>query len=85
MVKKRATSDHPINTATRPSFPSPQEKKLFFEFVEGLEKFEVRNGLDHFCVRPDSGRGNAGNGSKEDSTTVLHLGPMLKAAIRFYV
>lgn len=50
-----------------------------------MEKFEVRNGLDHFRVRPCGGRGNAGNDSREDAMTVLHLGPMLKAAIRFYV
>eukprot|EP00904_Undaria_pinnatifida_P000865 jgi/Undpi1/1077/HiC_scaffold_10.g04540.m1 len=64
---------------------SPMEKKLFFEFVQGLEKFEVRNGLDHFRVRPDGGRDNSGASAREDATTVLHLGPMLKAAIRFYV
>lgn len=45
----------------------------------------MRNGLDHFRVRSDLGDGNAGTGSREDATTVLHLGPMLKAAIRFYV
>lgn len=59
---------------------------MFFEFVKGLESFELRNGLDHYRIRPRRGQAN---GSTDDpvkeGATILHLGPMLKAAITFYV
>jgi len=78
------------------SLGGPQERKLFFEFLRDLEKFESRNGLDHYRVRPGLAprrrrgheNGDDGVGSRhcgEDGTTVVHLGPMLKAAIKFYV
>lgn len=65
---------------------SCQENKLFFEFIKGLEKFEHRNGLDHYRISSThkSNRSDGDDGWK-DGTTVVHLGPMLKAAIRFYV
>lgn len=64
---------------------SRQEKRLFFEFVKDLETFEHRNGLDHHRVRSEGHNGIVGTSSRDDGTTILHLGPMLKAAIRFYV
>lgn len=69
-------------------FPSCQENKLFFEFIKGLEKFEHRNGLDHYRIssaHQRNGRRNNGGNDWTEETTVVHLGPMLKAAIRFYV
>lgn len=63
-----------------------QERKLFFEFIKDLEKFELRNGLDHYRVRPSpKARRRNGFGDGDDGTTVMHLGPMLKASIKFYV
>lgn len=73
-----------------------QERRLFFEFIKGVERFELRNGLDHYRVRPRARRRNQdgfGDGNdgttrycgEDDGATVLHLGPMLKASIRFYV
>lgn len=74
-----------------------QERKLFFEFLRDLEEFERRNGLDHYRVRPSatprwrrglSGAVDAGTDGRcgeDDGTTVVHLGPMLKASIRFFV
>lgn len=73
-----------------------QERKLFFEFMKDLTAFEIRNGLDHFRVRPGSppsrhdgidgiSGGSARRCMQDDGTTILHLGPMLKASIRFYV
>lgn len=64
--------------------------------MKDLTDFEVRNGLDHFRVRPSSNprrhqgidgkSGGAGRRcGEDDGTTILHLGPMLKASIRFYV
>ncbi len=77
-------------------FGDTQERKLFFEFLRDLEKFESRNGLDHYRVRPslasrrrrslhDDDDGVSSRHCEEDGTTVVHLGPMLKAAIKFYV
>lgn len=88
-----------IITAAVPLFCAQQERKLFFEFLRDIEKFERRNGLDHFRVRPSStprrhvGRGGDGaddGGTSDhclgdDGTTVVYLGPMLKASIRFIV
>lgn len=66
---------------------SHQEKRLFFEFVKGIETFEHQNGLDHyyFCPRSEGHSGIVATGFQDDGTTTLHLGPVLKAAIKFYV
>lgn len=62
-----------------------QERKLFFEFLKGLERFEYRHGLDHYRMRPVGEDVGGGSGRRGDGATIVHLGPMLKAAIKFHL
>lgn len=56
---------------------SPMERKLFHDFIKCMDKFEHKNGLDHYRYGTPE--------QEADGATVIHLGPTLKASIKFFV